>query len=154
MPLSKHPLSGLLNRRGDGREWRTRVSTVGRNISPTQADPDKGALILLKCRAGEYIHISASFGGCSLCVYAALDDCDWNGHLSNSSYAKNLDPARMNMLLSWFPAFINDGGMAAFGGLPRKSEAHKDIHLGHVMKLVIYMSKSKLNGLFKRLIET
>ncbi|CAE6484339.1 unnamed protein product [Rhizoctonia solani] len=96
MPLLKHRLSGLLNRRGDGHEWWTSVSPVGRSIFPTQDGSDKGALVVLKCRA-------------------TLDDCDWNGHLSNSSYAKNLDPARMNMLLSWFPAFFNDGGMAALG---------------------------------------
>jgi hypothetical protein len=26
---------------------------------------------------------------------AFVDDCDWNGHLSNSAYAKNLDASRM-----------------------------------------------------------
>lgn len=47
---------------------------------------------------------------------ATLDDCDWNGHLSNSSYAKNADYARMNAVASfWFPFFI-DGGWAALGG--------------------------------------
>ncbi|ELU39645.1 hypothetical protein AG1IA_06326 [Rhizoctonia solani AG-1 IA] len=93
MPLLKHRLNGLINRRGDGYEWWTSVSPVGRSIFPTLDGSDKGALVVLKC-------------------HATLDDCDWIGHLSNSSYAKNLDPARMNMLLSWFPAFFNDGGMA------------------------------------------
>ncbi|CAE6358281.1 unnamed protein product [Rhizoctonia solani] len=96
MPLLKHRLSGLLNRRGDGHKWWTSVSPVGRSVFPTPDGSDKGALVVLECRA-------------------TLDDCDWIGHLSNSSYAKNLDPARMNMLLSWFPAFFNDGGMAALG---------------------------------------
>ncbi|GAB1524485.1 hypothetical protein RhiTH_007639 [Rhizoctonia solani] len=96
MPLLKHRLNGLINRRGDGYEWWTSVSPVGRSIFPTLDGSDKGALVVLKC-------------------HATLDDCDWIGHLSNSSYAKNLDPARMNMLLSWFPAFFNDGGMAALG---------------------------------------
>ncbi|EUC58427.1 thioesterase family protein [Rhizoctonia solani AG-3 Rhs1AP] len=96
VPLLKHRLSGLLNKRGDGHEWWTRVSPVGRSVFPTPDGLDKGALVVLKSRA-------------------TLDDCDWNGHLSNSSYAKNLDPARMNMLLSWFPAFFDDGGMVALG---------------------------------------
>ncbi|KAH7335788.1 hypothetical protein B0J17DRAFT_630021 [Rhizoctonia solani] len=96
MPLLKHRLSGLLNRRRDGNEWWTSVSPVGRSVFPTSDGSDAGALVILKCRA-------------------TLDDCDWNGHLSNSSYAKNLDPARMEMLLSWFPAFFNDGGMVALG---------------------------------------
>ncbi|KAF8745900.1 Capsule polysaccharide biosynthesis protein, partial [Rhizoctonia solani] len=96
MPLLKHRLNGLINRRGDGYEWWTSVSPVGRSVFPTLDGSDKGALVVLKC-------------------HATLDDCDWIGHLSNSSYAKNLDPARMNMLLSWFPAFFNDGGMAALG---------------------------------------
>ncbi|KAJ1300414.1 hypothetical protein OPQ81_005234 [Rhizoctonia solani] len=96
MPLLKHRLSGFLNKIVDGHEWWTRVSPVGRSIFPTPDGSDEGALVVLKCRA-------------------TLDDCDWNGHLSNSSYAKNLDPARMNMLLSWFPAFFNDGGMVALG---------------------------------------
>ncbi|KAG8753267.1 hypothetical protein FRC11_007573 [Ceratobasidium sp. 423] len=96
LPLLRHRLSGLLNKRGDGHEWWTSVSPVGRSVFPTPDGSDEGALVVLKCRA-------------------TLDDCDWNGHLSNSSYAKNLDPARMNMLLSWFPAFFNDGGMAALG---------------------------------------
>ncbi|CEL58631.1 hypothetical protein RSOLAG1IB_08693 [Rhizoctonia solani AG-1 IB] len=96
MPLLKHRLSGLLNRRGGGSEWWTSVSPVGRSVFPTPDGSDKGALVVLECRA-------------------TLDDCDWIGHLSNSSYAKNLDPARMRMLLSWFPAFFDDGGMAALG---------------------------------------
>ncbi|CAE7085824.1 unnamed protein product [Rhizoctonia solani] len=96
MPLLKHRFSRLLNKRGDEHEWWTTVSPVGRSVFPTPDGSDEGALVVIKCRA-------------------TLDDCDWSGHLSNSSYAKNLDPARMNMLLSWFPAFFNDGGMAALG---------------------------------------
>ncbi|CAE6441354.1 unnamed protein product [Rhizoctonia solani] len=96
MPLLKHRLSGLLSKRRDRHEWWTSVSPVGRSVFPTQDGSDPGALVTLECRA-------------------TLDDCDWNGHLSNSSYAKNLDPARMEMLLSWFPSFFNDGGMVALG---------------------------------------
>jgi hypothetical protein len=71
---------------------------------------------------------------------ASFDDCDWNGHLSNSSYAKvspnlsvskfssqpliyrlltppqNADYARMKAISRfWFP-FIMDGGWMALGG--------------------------------------
>ncbi|QRW24017.1 glycoside hydrolase family 61 protein [Rhizoctonia solani] len=48
--------------------------------------------------------------------FAAPDDCDWNGHLSNSCYAKNLDPARMQACIDWFPAFFGDNGWVALGG--------------------------------------
>lgn len=96
-PVFKIRLSGLLVKRGKEPEWWTRVSPVGRSVFPTVDGSDKGALSVLKC-------------------WAAPDDCDWNGHLSNSCYAKNLDPARMQACLDWFPAFFGDGGWVALGG--------------------------------------
>ncbi|KAG8693847.1 hypothetical protein FRC08_008853, partial [Ceratobasidium sp. 394] len=90
-------LSGLLHKRGKEQEWWTSVSPVGRSVFPTPEGSDKGALSVLKS-------------------WAAPDDCDWNGHLSNSCYAKNLDPARMQACLDWFPAFFGDGGWVALGG--------------------------------------
>ncbi|CEL58632.1 hypothetical protein RSOLAG1IB_08694 [Rhizoctonia solani AG-1 IB] len=90
-------LNGLLHKRGDGRAWWTSVSPVGRSVFPTRDGTDKGALSVLKC-------------------WASPDDCDWNGHLSNSCYAKNLDPARMQACIDWFPAFFGDNGWVALGG--------------------------------------
>ncbi|KAG8743798.1 hypothetical protein FRC10_011427 [Ceratobasidium sp. 414] len=90
-------LSALFRRRGQDHEWWTRVSPVSRSVFPTADGSDKGALSVLKS-------------------WAAPDDCDWNGHLSNSCYAKNLDPARMQACLDWFPAFFGDGGWVALGG--------------------------------------
>ncbi|KAG9119116.1 hypothetical protein FRC07_006026 [Ceratobasidium sp. 392] len=46
----------------------------------------------------------------------APDDCDWNGHMSNSSYAKNLDPVRMRVIAEWFPALFADGGWIGLAG--------------------------------------
>ncbi|KAG8719308.1 hypothetical protein FRC09_011352 [Ceratobasidium sp. 395] len=89
-------LSGLLIKRGKEQEWWTKKSPVGRSVFPTVDGSDKGALSVLKS-------------------WAAPDDCDWNGHLSNSCYAKNLDPARMQACLDWFPAFFGDGGWVALG---------------------------------------
>ncbi|KAG8892841.1 hypothetical protein FRB99_002403, partial [Tulasnella sp. 403] len=41
--------------------------------------------------------------------YAGVDDCDYNLHLSNSSYAKSLDAARMRTAMEIFPAIFGDG---------------------------------------------
>ncbi|KAJ1300415.1 hypothetical protein OPQ81_005235 [Rhizoctonia solani] len=90
-------LNALLYKRGNGREWWTNVSPVGRSVFPTPDGSDKGALSVLKS-------------------WASPDDCDWNGHLSNSCYAKNLDPARMQACIDWFPAFFGDNGWVALGG--------------------------------------
>ncbi|CAE6358263.1 unnamed protein product [Rhizoctonia solani] len=90
-------LNALLHKRGDGRAWWTSVSPVGRSVFPTPDGSEKGALSVLKC-------------------WASPDDCDWNGHLSNSCYAKNLDPARMQACIDWFPAFFGDKGWMALGG--------------------------------------
>ncbi|KAH7335789.1 hypothetical protein B0J17DRAFT_616854 [Rhizoctonia solani] len=90
--------NGLLYRRGNGRQWWTSVSPVGRSVFPTPDGSDKGALSILKS-------------------WASPDDCDWNGHLSNSCYAKNLDPARMQACIDWFPAFFGDNGWVALGGV-------------------------------------
>ncbi|CAE6484353.1 unnamed protein product [Rhizoctonia solani] len=73
------------------------VSPVGRSVFPTPDGSDKGALSIFKS-------------------WASPDDCDWNGHLSNSCYAKNLDPARMKACIDWFPAFFGDNGWVGLGG--------------------------------------
>ncbi|KAL7415350.1 hypothetical protein BDY24DRAFT_382617 [Mrakia frigida] len=44
------------------------------------------------------------------------DDCDWNGHLSNSSYAKNLDASRMKACIDLFTPMFSAGGWMALGG--------------------------------------
>ncbi|CAE6537903.1 unnamed protein product [Rhizoctonia solani] len=90
-------LHALRYKRGNGREWWTTISPVGRSIFPTPDGSDKGALSVLKS-------------------WASPDDCDWNGHLSNSCYAKNVDPARMQACIDWFPAFFGDNGWVALGG--------------------------------------
>ncbi|TFK66392.1 hypothetical protein BDN72DRAFT_823451 [Pluteus cervinus] len=41
---------------------------------------------------------------------ATMDDCDFNLHLSNSSYAKTLDGARFKAALLMFPHFFRAGG--------------------------------------------
>ncbi|KAI0301515.1 hypothetical protein B0F90DRAFT_1628508 [Multifurca ochricompacta] len=43
-------------------------------------------------------------------AWASIDDCDYNWHLSNSSYPKILDSARMNSALSYFLYFARSGG--------------------------------------------
>lgn len=47
---------------------------------------------------------------------ATPDDCDWNGHMSNSCYPKNLDYTRMSFLASRFLRVHFDGGHFALGG--------------------------------------
>lgn len=47
---------------------------------------------------------------------ATPDDCDWNGHMSNSCYPKNLDYPRMAFLASRFLRVHFDGGHFALGG--------------------------------------
>ncbi|KAF8601041.1 hypothetical protein BDV93DRAFT_510315 [Ceratobasidium sp. AG-I] len=78
-------------------DWWASVSPIGRSVFPTADGSDKGAQSVLKS-------------------WAAPDDCDWNGHLSNSCYAKNLDPARMQACIDWFPAIFGDGVWMALGG--------------------------------------
>ncbi|CAE6522710.1 unnamed protein product [Rhizoctonia solani] len=90
-------LHALLYKRGNGRKWWTTISPVGRSVFPTADGSDRGALSVLKS-------------------WASPDDCDWNGHLSNSCYAKNLDPARMQACIDWFPGFFGDNGWVALGG--------------------------------------
>ncbi|EGN91776.1 hypothetical protein SERLA73DRAFT_192050 [Serpula lacrymans var. lacrymans S7.3] len=48
-------------------------------------------------------------------TWASLDESDFNGHLSNSSYAKTLDAARFKTALASFPAFFRSGGWMALG---------------------------------------
>lgn len=36
--------------------------------------------------------------------------------MSNSSYAKNLDPLRMKVCMEWFPVFFADGGWVGLAG--------------------------------------
>ncbi|KAB5590484.1 hypothetical protein CTheo_6066 [Ceratobasidium theobromae] len=96
-PVFRFRWNALLKKRGDGREFWTNVSPIGRSAFPTSDGSDEGAKSIYK-------------------TWAALDDCDWNGHLSNSCYAKSLDPARMQACIDWFPAFFGDGGWVALGG--------------------------------------
>jgi len=48
-------------------------------------------------------------------TWASIDDSDFNGHLSNSSYAKTYDSARFKTALSYFPGFFRAGGWMALG---------------------------------------
>ncbi|QRW04423.1 tRNA-dihydrouridine synthase 1 [Ceratobasidium sp. AG-Ba] len=75
----------------------TKVSPIGRTLLPSATGKDKGIQIVSKS-------------------WAAPDDCDWNGHLSNSCYAKNLDPLRMLVRTEWLPALFEDGGWIALAG--------------------------------------
>ncbi|KDR78068.1 hypothetical protein GALMADRAFT_245047 [Galerina marginata CBS 339.88] len=45
--------------------------------------------------------------------WASLDDSDFNGHLSNSSYPKILDSARFKAAVQMFPMFFRSGGWMA-----------------------------------------
>ncbi|KAI5455306.1 hypothetical protein NCC49_000121 [Naganishia albida] len=47
--------------------------------------------------------------------HAYYDDCDYNKHLSNSCYAKNLDYARMQACVEAFSPFFAPGGWMALG---------------------------------------
>ncbi len=47
---------------------------------------------------------------------ATLDECDWNGHLSNSSYSRSLDYTRMAHNSPRFLKLYYDGGWVALGG--------------------------------------
>ncbi|KAF8316483.1 uncharacterized protein EI90DRAFT_2912454, partial [Cantharellus anzutake] len=44
-----------------------------------------------------------------------LSDCDYNGHLSNSAYAKNLDYARMRAAVICFPSILEAKGWLGLG---------------------------------------
>ncbi|KAF5378479.1 hypothetical protein D9615_007086 [Tricholomella constricta] len=46
-------------------------------------------------------------------TWASIDDSDFNGHLSNSSYAKTMDSARFKAALAMFPMFFRAGGWMA-----------------------------------------
>lgn len=47
---------------------------------------------------------------------ASIDECDFNGHLSNSSYPKNFDYARVDFATNRFIKGGMDGGWVALGG--------------------------------------
>ncbi|KAJ9107559.1 hypothetical protein QFC21_001018 [Naganishia friedmannii] len=47
--------------------------------------------------------------------HAYYDDCDYNKHLSNSSYAKNLDYARLQASVDMLAPFFAPGGWMALG---------------------------------------
>jgi hypothetical protein len=93
------------------------VSPVGRSVFPSADGSDKGAQSILKSWAGAFHPLLLLITPAKIFSSIAPDDCDWNGHLSNSCYAKNLDPARMQACLDWFPAFFGDGGWVALGGV-------------------------------------
>lgn len=44
-----------------------------------------------------------------------LSDTDYNGHLSNSAYAKNLDYARMRAAVAFFPPILEAKGWLGLG---------------------------------------
>lgn len=48
---------------------------------------------------------------------ATIDECDFMGHLSNSSYPKNLDIARSNYATRCLLLFSADGGWIALGSV-------------------------------------
>ncbi|KAJ6590603.1 hypothetical protein DFH09DRAFT_976043 [Mycena vulgaris] len=50
-------------------------------------------------------------------TWASLDDCDFRLHVSNSSYAKNLDACRLKSAVASLPGFIRAGGWIGLGGL-------------------------------------
>ncbi|KAH7335782.1 hypothetical protein B0J17DRAFT_600575 [Rhizoctonia solani] len=90
-------LGELFTKRRDSHKYMASLSPIGRSVFPTADDSDSGAISVLK-------------------AWAALDDCDFNGHLSNSCYAKNLDPARMQAWVEWCPSLFADGAWVALGG--------------------------------------
>ncbi|CEL58628.1 hypothetical protein RSOLAG1IB_08690 [Rhizoctonia solani AG-1 IB] len=90
-------LRELFTKREDSEKLITALSPVGRSVFPIADGSDSGAISVLK-------------------AWAALDDCDFNGHLSNSCYAKNLDPARMQAWVEWCPSLFQDGAWVALGG--------------------------------------
>ncbi|KAG9086366.1 hypothetical protein FS749_003684 [Ceratobasidium sp. UAMH 11750] len=97
MPVFRLWFKKLLYIRRSKRLYLSNVSPVGRSLLPSADGKDKG------------IQIQSKF-------WAAPDDCDWNGHMSNSSYAKNLDPVRMRVCAEWFPALFADGGWIGLAG--------------------------------------
>ena len=48
--------------------------------------------------------------------WAGPDDCDFNAHLSNSSYPKMLDEARLRAALKICPTFFRAGGWIPLAG--------------------------------------
>ncbi|CAA7263928.1 unnamed protein product [Cyclocybe aegerita] len=46
-------------------------------------------------------------------TWASIDESDFNGHLSNSSYAKTLDGARFKAAVNLFPMYLRSGGWIA-----------------------------------------
>ncbi|PWN36733.1 uncharacterized protein FA14DRAFT_112436, partial [Meira miltonrushii] len=52
----------------------------------------------------------------SMILRATPDDCDWNGHMSNSSYPRSLDHPRIAFFSSRFLRVHFDGGHWALGG--------------------------------------
>ncbi|KAJ3571327.1 hypothetical protein NP233_g3829 [Leucocoprinus birnbaumii] len=68
---------------------------------------------------------------------ATIDDSDFNGHLSNSSYAKTLDSARFYMAIEMFTMFFRSGGWMALGGT-------HFIYLKEIPMMVEYEVRSSL----------
>ncbi|KAI0048479.1 hypothetical protein FA95DRAFT_1582186 [Auriscalpium vulgare] len=48
-------------------------------------------------------------------TWAGPDDCDYNLHLSNSSYAKSFDVARVGAAIKYFPTYVRTGGGLVVG---------------------------------------
>lgn len=110
--------SKLLQWRKDRRLWLTSVSPVGRTPFPTPhtEGPEQSVQMITKLWASESPPISHWSSLIEILHITAPDDCDWNGHMSNSSYAKNLDVLRMRVRPEWFPAFYADGGWIGLAG--------------------------------------
>jgi hypothetical protein len=56
-----------------------------------------------------------------------MDDCDYNGHLSNSAFGKNLDHARSKGLVELFPGVFAHKCWMALGGVYLR--CHFGVHL-------------------------
>ncbi|KAF8315827.1 hypothetical protein DL93DRAFT_2078537 [Clavulina sp. PMI_390] len=72
-----------------------------------------------------------------LTLRAGIADCDYNGHLSNSSYAKTIDYCRLNAAARAYVPFIGLGGY-----LPIAGTYHmflKEIPLNHKYEIITYL---------------
>ncbi|KDQ21709.1 hypothetical protein BOTBODRAFT_61344 [Botryobasidium botryosum FD-172 SS1] len=69
---------------------------------------------------------------------AYIDDCDYNFHLNNASFAKNLDSARLKICMDGFTSFFTEGGWMGLGAshfsfvreIPMNSEYEMHIGIG------------------------
>ncbi|CAO1628205.1 unnamed protein product [Sympodiomycopsis kandeliae] len=66
---------------------------------------------------------------------AGFDDCDYMGHVSNSSYPRLLDFARTKLMLPHFYRFHSDGGRVFLGG--SSFHFHREIPLGSRFEIAL-----------------